>query len=199
MTTVEQSTPAGTRRRGQALEQAIFDAVFELLGTAGYAKLSMEGVAAAAKTGKAALYRRWNDKNALIVDALRSSLPSAEDVPEQATVRADAMVLLMRIRDALESSYGATFQALKAEAGPGAGLVHAAIKEKVFTPYRTLMLAALRRGVDRGEVRADAVNAVVATVGPAMLIHHNFIEGPGIPDDYVTAVVDEVIMPMLRP
>src|SRR6185369_1774622 len=165
-----------TRRRGLALEQAIYDAVFELLGTVGYGRLTMEGVAARARTGKASLYRRWNDKDALIVDALRASLPSA-DVPAQATVRADLLELLRRIRDALEFSYGAAFQALKAEAGPGAELVHAAIRERVFAPYRQLTLAALRRGVERGEVRADAVSDIVATVGPAMLVHHNFIDG----------------------
>jgi AcrR family transcriptional regulator len=51
--------PPATRRRGQILEHAIFDAVLDQLQTVGYTGLTMEGVAACAHTGKAALYRRW--------------------------------------------------------------------------------------------------------------------------------------------
>ncbi|HEV8371711.1 MAG TPA: hypothetical protein VGR68_00790, partial [Actinomycetota bacterium] len=43
-----------TRRRGQTLEQAIFDAVIDQLQAVGYTGLTMEGVAACAQTGKAA-------------------------------------------------------------------------------------------------------------------------------------------------
>lgn len=181
------------------LEQAIFEAVFRQLGQVGYGKLTMEGVAAAASTGKAALYRRWQDKNALIVDALRASLPSPTEVPLGGELREDLLELLSRIRDALEFSYGAAFQALKAEPGPGAELVHSAIRERVFSPYRELLLSVLERGVPRGEVRPDAVNVTVANVGPAMLIHRHFLEGPDLADSYVVSVVDEVILPMIRP
>lgn len=192
---------AATRRHGQALEQAIFAAVFEQLGKVGYAKLSMEGVAAAARTGKAALYRRWADKDALIVDALRAELPAPVQIEPTGDVRADILAILSRIRDALEFSYGATYQALKAESGRGAGLVHQAIRERVFTPYRQMVLEALQRGVEQGQVRPAAANSMVANVGNAMLIHRYFLEGPSpdFSEDYVTAVVDEVMLPMIRP
>lgn len=195
---------AATRRRGAELEAAIFAAVFELLGTVGYNRLTMEGVASTARTGKAALYRRWGDKNALIVDALRSSIPSPADAPSRGNLREDLLALLSRIRDALDSSYGAPFQALKAEPGPGAGLVHAAVRERVFAPYRELVTRVLRAAAERGEVRPDAVAteesaALVANVGPAMLVHRHFLEGPGLPDEFVVSIIDEVILPMLRP
>ncbi|MFG2042357.1 TetR-like C-terminal domain-containing protein [Dactylosporangium sp. NPDC048998] len=192
-----------TRRRGEALQQAIFEAVFEQLGKVGYGRLTMEGVAAAARTGKAALYRRWPDKNALIVDALRAAMPSTADVPSTGELRADILALLMRMRDALESSYGATFQVLKAEPGPGASLVHAAVRDRVFAPYRRLVGDALRAGVQRGEVRPEVTateesTVLAANVGPAMLIHRHFLEGPDLPDDFIIAVVDGVVLPMLR-
>jgi len=187
-----------TRRRGAELERAIFDSVFDQISKLGYARLTMEGVAAAARTGKATLYRRWPDKNALIVDALRAALPSPAEVPPQDGLRADFLALLRCLRSALESSYGATFQALKAEPGAGAGLVHAAIGERVFAPYREMALRALARGVERGEVRPEAVTAMVANVGPAMLIQTYFLEDPVISDDFLVEVVDTVILPMIR-
>jgi AcrR family transcriptional regulator len=198
------TSEAQTRRRGEALQQAIYEAVFEQLGKVGYGRLTMEGVAAAARTGKAALYRRWPDKNALIVDALRSAMPTTADVPGTGDLRTDLLALLMRMRDALDSSYGATFQGLKAEPGPGAGLVHAAVRDRVFAPYRRLVADLLRAGVLRGEVRPEVTateqsTVLVADVGPAMLIHRHFLEGPDLPDDFVVSVVDEIVLPMLRP
>ncbi|TDD64977.1 TetR family transcriptional regulator, partial [Actinomadura rubrisoli] len=65
----------GTRRRGGDLEAAIYEAVFAQLEAVGYRRLTMEGVAAAARTGKAALYRRWPSKDELVTDALKHVLP----------------------------------------------------------------------------------------------------------------------------
>jgi AcrR family transcriptional regulator len=67
-TTAAPCAPANgrPRRRGQTLEHAIFDAVLDQLQTVGYVGLTMEGVAAAAHTGKAALYRRWPRKEDLV-------------------------------------------------------------------------------------------------------------------------------------
>src|SRR4051794_22556600 len=91
-------TPA-TRRRGDALEKAIFDAVFEQLSAVGYAKLTMEGIAAAAQTGKAALYRRWTTKDDLLRDALEHALPVPSEIPEHDNVRDDLLALLRCYRD----------------------------------------------------------------------------------------------------
>jgi hypothetical protein len=56
----------------------------------------------------------------------------------------------------------------------------------------------------RGEVRPEVTateqsTVLVADVGPAMLIHRHFLEGPDLPDDFVTSVVDEIVLPMLGP
>ena len=45
------------RRRGPELEAALLDAVWWELAETGYARLTMEGVAARANTGKQVLYR----------------------------------------------------------------------------------------------------------------------------------------------
>ena len=54
-----------TRRRGDALECAIYEAVFHQLQTVGYTGLTMEGLAACARTGKAPLDRRWSGRQDL--------------------------------------------------------------------------------------------------------------------------------------
>src|SRR5690242_10940175 len=73
---------APQRRRGRALELAIFEATLEQLTSGGFARMTMEGVAGAAQTGKAALYRRWPSKLELVLDALGFTLSPPTDTPD---------------------------------------------------------------------------------------------------------------------
>src|SRR6478735_11807522 len=51
-------------------EAEILDAALDLLASSGYDRLTMDAVATAAKASKATLYRRWDTKAELVVDAL---------------------------------------------------------------------------------------------------------------------------------
>jgi hypothetical protein len=61
------------------------------------------------------------------------------------------------------------------------------------------LLDLLVRGADRGQVRPAAVTQLVAEAGPALVMQRFLAEGPPVPDDYVVSVLDEVVMPLLRP
>ncbi|MGV0599856.1 helix-turn-helix domain-containing protein, partial [Mycolicibacterium pulveris] len=54
------------RRRGEELDGAIRTAVLRLLAEHGPAGVTMEAVAAAARTSKPVLYRRWPDAATLL-------------------------------------------------------------------------------------------------------------------------------------
>jgi AcrR family transcriptional regulator len=189
---------ARTRRRGETLERAIFDAVLDQLRTAGYVGLTMEGVAACAHTGKAALYRRWPCKEDLVVDALDRVLPSLTDLPDHGKVRDDLLEVLRRMAAIMNSPAGCALQTLLAEIDrehPFGRLLH----QRVFQPRKQVLLEVLRRGADRGEVRPEAVTPLVAEVGPAMVVQRFLVEGPPVPDAFLVSLVDDVVMPLLRP
>src|SRR6185437_2476239 len=60
------------RPRSEQVEDAILDAVISLLGQGtSYDALSMELIASKAGVGKAAIYRRWANKEALVLATLR--------------------------------------------------------------------------------------------------------------------------------
>jgi AcrR family transcriptional regulator len=189
---------AGTRRRGETLERAIFDAVLYQLRTVGYAGLTMEGIATCAHTGKAALYRRWPRKEDLVVDALHHSLPSPTDLPDHGSVREDLLDLLRRTTAILNSPTGCALQSLLAEIDrdhPFVRLLH----ERVLKPRKQMFLTVLQRAADRGEVRPEAVSPLVLEVGPAMVVQRFLADGAPVPDDYIVSVVDDLVMPLLRP
>ena len=62
-----------------------------------------------------------------------------------------------------------------------------------------MILEALKLGARDGSIRLEAVTVVMATVGPAMLVHRSLTEGPKVPDEFLESVVDGVIMPAARP
>jgi AcrR family transcriptional regulator len=198
-TTPECAPPqARSRRRGETLERAIFDAVIDQLQAVGYVGLTMEGVATRAQTGKAALYRRWPRKEDLVVDALEHVLPSPAALPDHGSVRDDLLDLLRRLVGLLNSPTGCALQCLMAETERDesfARLLHERVKE----PRKRMFLDLLARGVDRGQVRPGAATQLVAEVGPALVMQRFLADGPPVPDDYVVSVVDDVVMPLLRP
>src|SRR6266542_3734101 len=100
---LSEAPDAQTRRRGEALERAIFTAVLDQLCTVGYPGVTMEGIAACAHTGKAALYRRWASKEDLIVDALEHVLPSMADLPDHGNLRDDMLDVLRRLTSIINS------------------------------------------------------------------------------------------------
>ena len=188
---------ATTRRRGETLEQAIFQAVLDQLQSVGYARLTMEGVAACAHTGKAALYRRWPRKEDLVVDALDHAMPSLAELPDTGSLREDLLALLRRTAAMANSATGCALRCLLAEVDrehPFARLLH----ERVFAPRKQAFRAVLERAADRGQVRAGAAGQLVADAGPALVMQRFLAEGPPVPDDFVVAVLDEVVLPLLR-
>jgi len=72
--------PVQGRPREQRVDQDVAEATCALLGEVGYARLTIEAVAARAGVGKAAIYRRWTSKADLVfasaVHPLDLPLPS---------------------------------------------------------------------------------------------------------------------------
>jgi AcrR family transcriptional regulator len=185
------------RRRGAALEQAIFEAVFDEMVAVGLVGLTMEGIATRARTGKAALYRRWSSVEDLVVDALDKSLPSTELPPDTGDVRADIIDVLCRLVAVMNSPTGGALQCLMGELDRNPEFA-ATLHERVLAPRKTIMLAVLQRAADRGEIPQSAVTPMLCEVGPSLLLHRLVAQGPPIDSAYVEAVIDEVVMPLLQ-
>jgi AcrR family transcriptional regulator len=193
------NTKPVTRRRGAELRTAILEAALRELSTTGYTELSMDSVAATAGTGKAALYRRWSNRDELVFEALSSALPDPADITLTGDPREDLTALLRCISDTIRLSYGSAFRVVRREASTAQELVHDLVEQRVMGPCHELTRHVLRAGVAAGRLRPYADNELVARVGPAMLIHSVVTSGPKVPDEYLTAVVDEVLMPLVSP
>ncbi|MGC9496154.1 TetR/AcrR family transcriptional regulator [Streptomyces sp. WG7] len=189
-----------SRRRGAVLERAILDAALEQLGTVGWNGLTMEGVAAGAQTGKAAVYRRWPSKEDLVADALRSGLPRFDAVPDFGSVREDLLVLCRRARDAMYSRPGFALRSVLHECDSvQAERFHAVIVAGVIEPTLTMLREVVNRGIERGEVRREASNGYVFDAIPAMMMYRSKVCGSEWTDQEIEEMIDQLMVPLLRP
>ncbi|MEU3742846.1 MULTISPECIES: TetR/AcrR family transcriptional regulator [unclassified Streptomyces] len=190
---------ASLRRRGPVLERAILDAALEQLSTVGWNGLTMEGVAASAQTGKAAVYRRWPSKEDLVVDALQAGLPKLDSTPDCGDVREDLVQLCRQMREAMFSRPGFALRAVLHECDTvAAERFHGVIFDGVIGPSVELIKEVVRRGVERGEVRPEATNSYVCDVIPAMMMYRSKVCGSEWGDEEFTELIDQVMVPMLR-
>src|ERR1700683_561900 len=91
----EQAQRIRQRRRGEELEAALLEAAWAELVEVGFARLTMESVAARAKTGVAVLYRRWPRKDDLVLDAIQHyAATHPVDVPDTGNLRGDMIAML---------------------------------------------------------------------------------------------------------
>lgn len=188
---------ASRRRRGDVLELAIFDAVLEQLNTVGYSGLTMGGVAAAARTGKAALYRRWPSKQELVVDALNQVLPPFADPPDTGDVRDDIAAVFDQLLAVINSPVGRAMLRLVGELDREREF-YETMQARVLAPRKEVMLSVLHRAADRGQISAEVVDPVVAEAGPALIIHRLVCAGPPVDPRFAAEVLDKVVMPLLR-
>ncbi|MGW5867938.1 TetR/AcrR family transcriptional regulator [Streptomyces sp. NPDC055239] len=190
---------ASPRRRGPVLERAILDATLEQLSTVGWNGLTMEGVAAGAQTGKAAVYRRWPSKEDLVVDALQAGLPKLDSAPDCGGVREDLLQLCRQMRAAMFSRPGFALRAVLHECDTvTAERFHGVIFEGVVEPSVELIKEVVRRGVERGEVRSEAVDPYVCDVIPAMMMYRSKVCGSEWSDEEFAELIDQVMVPLLR-
>ena len=185
------------RRRGAALETAIYEAVLQQLSTVGFGAMTIEGVAAAAHTGKAAIYRRWPSKEELVADTLDNVLPTLDLPLDTGNVRSDLAEIFTVMLDMMASPAGGAMQALMGELGHDHDFI-TTLHERVLAPRKAFMMEIFRRGVARGDVRADAIKPVVVEAGPALLVHRLLTFGPPVDPAYMEAVLDDVVMPLIR-
>ncbi|MFL4476088.1 TetR-like C-terminal domain-containing protein [Paeniglutamicibacter sp. MACA_103] len=183
------------RRRGELLVTAILQATIEELDAHGYAALSMDSVAARASASKASIYRRWDSKAAMVMDAVYRHTPEPGDLPDTGTLREDLMALLRLSALALGGPAGAALRGLIAESLPRAGQLRE-IRMHSRGRNRQLMAEVLNRAAERGEISPEAIVDSRLEVGAALLRNHVLLQDRELDDHLLAEIVDDVLLPL---
>jgi AcrR family transcriptional regulator len=194
MSQLTQTAGSPSRRRGEVLERALYEATLAELAEVGYGGLTMEGIAARAHTGKAALYRRWASKCELVHDALVFALPP---LPEPRSGRSARETLLTAFTAHRDVVAGKT-------AFPGLDIIHQLLHEPemraifadaVVGPRVKIIESILRAAVDAGDIDPATLTPLTARIGPALINQHFLLTGTPPNRRELALVVDTVIPP----
>lgn len=185
------------RRRGEALNNAIFEAVLAEVAEGGYGRLTMEAVALRAQASKASLYRRWPDRAQLVMDAVYQALPGSDDVPDTGSLRLDALAMLRGIAGQLAGPAGQALRGLLGDA------LQDSSRAEVIRAYgrgnsAAVMRTILARAVERGECDPASITDRRVEAGPALLRQYFIFTGVPVPDEYLVQIVDDVILPLFH-
>ncbi len=184
------TAPTPGRPRSPEADRAIVAATVELLAEEGYAGLSMEGVAVRAGVGKTTIYRRWPCKSDLVVHSLQCVAEQEESAPDTGRVGDDLVVFMQRMVDKVRrSEAGRIMPGLLVELARNPELARA-FRQGFVEPRRMLVVEALRRAIDRGEVRADVDLELVVDVTVAIFQHRLMVTGMPIDDDLPDRLAD---------
>ncbi|GAA1103581.1 TetR/AcrR family transcriptional regulator [Nocardiopsis metallicus] len=194
--TAEQNRRApDPRRRSQRARNAIIDAAAELLGEVGYARLTMEAIAARAKVGKQTIYRWWPSKAAVVFEVF-TRLTGAEaglPLPDTGDLAADLKTVFRATVDEFaDPAMDRTTRAFTAEVQHDEEFARA-VTERLIQPNSEAVRARLRSGQDAGQLAPDADLdlAVEMLNGP---INHRWLLRTGpLTHEYVDRLVGTVL------
>ncbi|ORW86706.1 transcriptional regulator [Mycobacterium sp. IEC1808] len=187
-----------SRRRGEVLERALYEATLVELAEVGYGGLTMEGIAARAHTGKAALYRRWCSKHDLVHAALVYALPPTPEPRSGRSARENLLTMFTSHRDMLAGK--TTF--------PGMYVVQQLLHEPemrtifadaVVAPRLKVIESILQAAVEDGDLDPATITPLTARVGPALINQHFLLTGDPPNRRELAMVVDTVIPPRAAP
>lgn len=193
--TVADSQPHRGNRHGRsdAARTAVLRAADDLLVEKGFAGVTVEGIAKAAGVSKQTVYRWWESKTDVLMDAFLEDAAADLEPPDTGSLESDLRAHLRgTARFLTVDDAGAVFRALVGQAQHEPALAEA-FRGRYLEDQRARDRKAFERAISRGELAPDADVAALAErlVGP---IHYRVIvTGEPVDDTFLDAVVDDVL------
>ncbi|MFG2328213.1 TetR/AcrR family transcriptional regulator [Streptomyces sp. NPDC048604] len=189
-------------RRSERSRRAIFDAALALVSETGYAKTTVEGIAARAGVGKQTIYRWWPSKAAVLLDAFLDLAAQANEalggdadsgIPDTGDLAADLRYVLRATVDELnDPKYDGPTRALAAE-----GLVSpefaAQMTELLMEPQLAHYVRRLEAAREDGDIAPDVDVRIAAELLTAPLSQRWQYRGRPLTHDYADALLTHVL------
>jgi AcrR family transcriptional regulator len=167
----------------------------------GFVGLTMESVAARARTGVAVLYRRWPNKDQLVLAAIahyRHARPV--ETPDTGTLRGVLLALLTAF-----SKARATFVAVAATAAfsgllANTGVAPAQVRDEILGErLQRNDLIVYQRAQERGEIDLERVPPAVLTMPFDLARHDLLMSLKPLKPARIRSIIDELFLPLVQP
>ncbi len=149
---------------------SVLEATLAELIDHGYVELGVEAVAARAGVHKTTVYRRWESKQRLVLDALRSAAADALPAPDTGDLESDLRLLARSVVELLTNPVGEAAVRAMVSASSSSPELSATLRD-YWAARMASMSPVVDRARSRGEVPAgtDAAEVVKAMGAPLYL------------------------------
>lgn len=184
-----------SRRRGAELEDALLDAAWDVLVEHGYHGFTYEAVAARAGTSRPVLYRRWPQRDDLLLATLTKAFRTKPiPVPDTGSLRDDAIGFLHNAdagRARMITLISAQLMDYFRDTGSSFSELRGTLSKQ--GPFETI----IARAVGRGELPDVPRSTRLVNLPFDLLRHDIFMTMRAVPHESIIEIVDEVWLPLL--
>lgn len=189
---VSRTAKPNAARRSERSRQAVLTAARELVPELGYARVTIEAIAARAGVGKQTIYRWWPSKGAVILDSILALSEGEQGVrlPDTGELAADLRaVMRATVAEFADPVFEAPLRALTIEIAADPDLA-AMYRERLAGPVDEAKKERLRSAQRAGQLCPDADLDLVLEVLYAPLQQRWLHRSGPLTDDYADALVD---------
>jgi AcrR family transcriptional regulator len=182
------------------LEAALLEATWDELVEVGFAKLTMESVASRASTSSAVLYRRWANKDQLVLAALehyRSTHPV--DIPDTGTLRGDLLAALTGMGEARAAFFAITAAVAFSGVLATTGLTPTQVRDQIMGDQRRSRIRTIyQRAHDRGEIDLERIPSAVLAMPFDLVRHDMLMDLKPVQPTRIQSIVDDLFLPLVQ-
>ena len=178
--------------RAEAKKVVILDALIEILKEGGSSALTIDALAARARTSKATIYRYWPEKTRMLIDAANRVI-AAPFVPDMGSFRKELTHLLSsRMHEYRGEGAAKMFASLIGLSGEDDAF-GAHVRLWIDTHQMATNMEIVRRAKKRGEIRDDVSAEEAATIVAGPLLYRMVLQQAKPDQKLVDALVDCVV------
>jgi AcrR family transcriptional regulator len=178
------SRPPSKEAHDKVLKTAL-----RLIAERGVESTTMDAIASESGVSKATIYKHWPNKDALVVDAVRTESLHAPEF-NSGNVRNDLLALLTYLASNTKTDELARVwpkvMSYSAANPPFARV----LQEQLFTPRRDRLLRMIKMAVDAGALKAGIEPELAADLLIGPIMHRRFVSNNHVPKDLPEKVVE---------
>jgi len=194
----DEAPAKATRRRGDALEQSLLEAAWDVLVKSGFGGFTMEAVALHASTSRTVLYRRWDTISDLAMDAIRQRMVSNPiEIPDTGNVR-DDLVSFMDELGRRRAEIMVLFSLGAVQFFASANETFAGFFERLASGRTSSFSVIFQRSIDRGEIDPARLTPRIASLPIHLARYEMLTTWKPITRAAIEEIVDDIFMPLVR-
>ncbi|MGW8884727.1 TetR/AcrR family transcriptional regulator [Streptomyces sp. NPDC055749] len=192
-------TSPSSQRRSERSRKATLEAALDLCAEKGYARVTVEAIAARAGVSKKTIYRWWPSKGAVMLEAFTEGLVGATPFVDTGDIAADLRTHITSAVKLLSTPpFGPAYAGILSEVHHDDDLA-AAVREQLVEPRFERAVGRLRSAQEQGQIPegADLPLAVEMLYGPVYYRH--VLRKPIQDEATIASLVDHVLRSLGAP